>query len=91
MEKSDGAYDIALWWDPWIWDKATNTELTFAPLSGTTPIATYHGVRAVTLALGAGSLIVEIEPASPTPTGGKVFTLGSAGGVVSSTGPTTRM
>src|SRR5271166_5975510 len=103
MEKSNGAYDIAVWREPWIWNKTTDTEITFAPLpvtvtfgqgdhtievfdplSGTTPIATYHDVNTVNLALGTGPLIVEVEPQS-----GLVISTGSAGGVFNSTGADT--
>ena len=35
MEKSDGTYDVALWWEPLIWNTTTNAEVPFASKSVT--------------------------------------------------------
>ena len=81
MEKSDGTYDLVLWWEPLIWNTTTNSEVTFAskpvtvtlgtvyqsinvydPLAGTAPIATYHNVYTINVALNTGPLIIELVP-----------------------------
>jgi glycosyltransferase involved in cell wall biosynthesis len=73
MEKSNGAYDLAVWNETSL-SGTVKTATTIAlgglyqkveifdPLSGTAAVATLSNVAQVTLSLGSDPLIVEIEP-----------------------------
>jgi len=73
MEKSNGAYDLAVWNENGLTSTSTSTVnialggtydtvKIFDPITGTAAISTLSNVSSVSLTLGADPLIVEVEP-----------------------------
>jgi hypothetical protein len=75
LEKTNGAFDLAIWNEPGSASAgAANISVAlgamygivkvFDPITGTAPIATLANVSQVNLSLGADPLIIEVEPAA---------------------------
>lgn len=75
LEKTNGAFDLAVWNEPTSASAGTanvtvalgatyGTVEVFDPITGSAPISTLTNASQVTLSLGQDPLIVEVEPAS---------------------------
>ena len=101
LEKADGTYDVALWWEPWIWDRTTNSEVTFASNNVTLTLGqSYQTIKVYDPLVGTGSIatyhnVSAVNVALNTGpliieidpnTSGQYIETGTAGGVFASGG-----